>query len=87
MASGLPVIAYNYACAHLHIKHGLTGWLSSLGDKTGFMQSMYQLPSNQQLKHMGLEARKAVQHIGWQYPVQQFEQALYTVAMETAMTS
>ena len=87
MASGLPVIAYNYACAHLHIKHGLTGWLSSLGDKTGFMQSMYQLPSNQQLKHMGLEARKAVQHIGWQYPVQQFEQALYTVAMETVMTS
>jgi len=87
MASGLPVIAYNYASAHLHVKNGETGWLSPLGDKTGFMQSMCQLPGNQQLKRMGLEARKAVQHIGWQYPVQQFEQALYSVAMGTEMTS
>ncbi|OTG61838.1 glycosyl transferase [Acinetobacter sp. ANC 3903] len=87
MASGLPVIAYNYASAHLHVKHGETGWLSSLGDVTGFIQSIYQLPSNKQLKYMGLDARKAVQHIGWQYPVQQFEQALYRVAMEMEMTS
>ncbi len=87
MASGLPVIAYNYACAHLHVKNGETGWLSPLGDKAGLIQSIHQLPGNRQLKRMGLEARQAVQHIGWQYPVQQFEQALYTVAMEMDMTS
>jgi len=87
MASGLPVIAYNYACAHLHVRNGETGWLSALGDTTGFIQSIYTLPNNQRLKHMGLQAREAVQHIGWQYPVQQFEQALYRVAMEKEMTS
>ncbi|MFH7767245.1 glycosyltransferase family 4 protein [Acinetobacter sp. BSP-28] len=87
MASGLPVIAYNYASAHLHVKHGETGWLSKLGDTTSLIQSIYRLPNNQQLKQMGIKAREAVQHIGWQYPVQQFEQALYGVAMETKMTS
>lgn len=87
MASGLPVIAYNYASAHLHVKNGETGWLSALGDTTAFIQSIYTLPNNQRLKYMGLQAREAVQHIGWQYPVQQFEQALYSVAMGTEMTS
>ncbi|CAB1208532.1 glycosyltransferase family 4 protein [Acinetobacter bouvetii] len=87
MASGLPVIAYDYACAHLHVKNSETGWLSALGDTTSFIQSIYQLPNNRQLKQMGLQAREAVQHIGWQHPVQQFEQALYGVAMETEMTS
>jgi len=87
MASGLPIIAYNYACAHLHVKNGETGWLSALGDTTGFIQSIYSLPNNQRLKHMGLQAREAIQHIGWQYPVQQFEHALYGVALEKEMTS
>lgn len=87
MASGLPVIAYNYASAHLHVKNGETGWLSALGDTTAFIQSIYTLPNNQRLKYMGLQAREAVQHIGWQYHVQQFEQALYSVAMGTEMTS
>lgn len=87
MASGLPIIAYNYACAHLHVKQGETGWLSPLGNISGLIQSMYQLPDNGQLKQMGIQARKNVQHVGWQYPVHQFEQALYGVAMEMHMTS
>lgn len=87
MASGLPIIAYNYACAHLHVKQGETGWLSPLGNISGLIQSMYQLPDNGKLKQMGIQARKNVQHVGWQYPVHQFEQALYGVAMEMYMTS
>ncbi len=87
MASGLPIIAYDYASAHLHVKKGETGWLSPLGDITGFIQSIYALPHNQQLKGMGIQARKAVQHIGWQYPVHQFEEALYGVVKEIQMTS
>ncbi|MCP5775377.1 glycosyltransferase, partial [Klebsiella pneumoniae] len=35
MASGLPVIAYDYACANLHVQHGETGWLSRLGHQQG----------------------------------------------------
>lgn len=87
MASGLPVIAYDYASAHLHVENGETGWLSPLGQVSRFIQLICQLPNNQQLKYMGDQARKAVQNVGWQHPVHQFEQALYGVAMEIQMTS
>lgn len=87
MASGLPVVAYDYACAHLHVKHTETGWLSPLGNVTSFTQSIHQLPENRELKNMGIQARKAVENVGWQHPVNQFEQALYSVAMEMQMTS
>ena len=87
MASGLPIIAYDYASAHLHVTHVETGWLSPLGNVTSLIQSIYALPNNQQLKYMGLQARKTVQHIGWQYPVHQFEEALYGVVKEIQMTS
>ena len=87
MASGLPIIAYDYASAHLHVKHAETGWLSPLSDVASLIQSIYALPNNQQLKSMGLLARKTVQHIGWQYPVHQFEEALYGVVKEIQMTS
>ena len=87
MASGLPIIAYDYASAHLHVKHAETGWLSPLSDVSSLIQSIYALPNNQQLKVMGLLARKTVQHIGWQYPVHQFEEALYGVVKEIQMTS
>ena len=87
MASGLPVIAYNYASAHLHVKNGETGWLSPLGRMDKLIQSIDQLPNNQQLKYMGMKARETVMDAGWQHPVRQFEQALYGVARERQMTS
>lgn len=87
MASGLPVIAYDYASAHLHVKNNETGWLSPLGQMDKLIQSIDQLPNNQQLKYMGIKAREAVQDVGWQHPVRQFEQALYGVAREMQMTS
>ena len=87
MASGLPVIAYDYASAHLHVKNGETGWLSPLGRMDKLIQSIDQLPNNQQLKYMGMKARETVMDAGWQHPVRQFEQALYGVARERQMTS
>ena len=87
MASGLPVIAYDYASAHLHVKNNETGWLSPLGQMDKLIQLIYQLPNNHHLKYMGIKAREAVQDVGWQNPVRQFEQALYGVAREMQMTS
>ena len=87
MASGLPVIAYDYASAHLHVKNGETGWLSPLGQIDKLIQSIHHLPNNQQLKIMGIQARETVLNVGWQHPVRQFEQALYGVAREIKMTS
>ncbi|MCO8070334.1 glycosyltransferase family 1 protein [Acinetobacter lwoffii] len=77
MASGLPVIAYDYACANLHVQHGETGWLSGLGHQQGLIQQMLELPDLQRLQQMGAQARKKAEKVGWQYPVRQFEQALY----------
>lgn len=79
MASGLPVIAYDYACANLHIEHGQTGWLSELGQPQDLIRQMLELPDAARLQHMGQQARKKAEEVGWQHPVQQFEQALYSL--------
>lgn len=87
MASGLPVIAYDYACAHVYVEHGQTGWLSPLKDINDLSRAIENLPENAVLRTMGLNARKRVQHAGWQQPVQQLEQALYQVVQESVMTT
>lgn len=79
MASGLPIIAYDYACAQLHGKHTQTGWLCSIGDNQQLTQHVLQIPDNNMLKRMGQQAMQDVQSIGWQHPVHQFEEALYQV--------
>ena len=85
MASGLPVIAYDHAAAHLYVQHGDLGWLSPRGDQERWKQHLLQLPENKKLNYMGLQARQAVLHLGWDYPVGQLEQALYAVARESHM--
>lgn len=40
---------------------------------------MQQLPSRVRLREMGREAALDAVKIGWQHPVQQFEQAFYAV--------
>ena len=87
IASGLPVIAYDYVCAHQHVKHNITGWLCSLGHTADLIQSICRLPALPQLRQMGLLASESVQHSSWQFPVQQLEQALYQVVKESPMTS
>lgn len=79
MASGLPIIAYDYACAQLHGKHTQTGWLCSIGDIQQLTQHVLQIPDNNMLKRMGQQAMQDVQRIGWQHSVHQFEEALYQV--------
>ncbi|WP_373686351.1 glycosyltransferase family 4 protein [Acinetobacter sp. YH12096] len=86
MASGLPVIAYNAACAQLHVRNQQTGWLCHLSRTDEFIRLMQQLPQRSKLKTMGIEAAKDAAKIGWQYPVQQFEQALYRVVDQAMMS-
>ena len=87
IASGLPVIAYDYVCAHQHVKHNIIGWLCSLGHTADLIQSICRLPALPQLRQMGLLASESVQHSSWQFPVQQLEQALYQVVKESPMSS
>ena len=78
MASGLAVVAYDRACAHQYVKHQQSGWLCTVGDTTSFVRQIQQLPQREVLKHMGKNAQQDIQDVGWQRPVQQFEQALYS---------
>ncbi|MHA3057211.1 glycosyltransferase family 4 protein [Acinetobacter sp. ANC 4641] len=81
MASGLPVLAYDYACAHAYVQNEQSGWLIDLKDGQGLIQRMQNLPALTQLHLMGQQARMQVKDAGWQRPVQQFEQALYGLVM------
>jgi glycosyltransferase involved in cell wall biosynthesis len=80
LASGLPVLAYDYACTALTVQHGINGWACRLSDATQFQQLAAQLPALAQLQKMGAEARKTVQQFGWFMVVDQFEFALRTTA-------
>jgi glycosyltransferase involved in cell wall biosynthesis len=51
MASGLGVIAYNYAAAKMHIRHGETGVLVPYGDSKAFVDSAAMLLGEPPLLH------------------------------------
>lgn len=74
MASGLPIIAYNDAAAGRFVD-GTSGWKLPVGDETGFIETVASLPSQAVLLKKGQAARKKVQHLGWQIPVNQFNDA------------
>lgn len=81
MASALPVIAFDAACAKQHVD-AQSGWLAPLADTKQFKQHMSQLPNNRILQQMGQHAMRKVQSLGWQHSVDQLEQALYQVVRE-----
>ncbi|SEM02882.1 glycosyltransferase family 4 protein [Acinetobacter sp. DSM 11652] len=83
LASGLPVVAYDYACAKLHVVHNETGWLIPLGDLDMFERAMTATLNQPDLKIMGEKAHLAVAATGWLKPVIDFEQALFFAVHRT----
>ena len=77
MASGLAVVAYDYACAKLHITHGETGILVQLGDANSFVGSTCALVREpRDLKRIGRQGRQYVSYLGWDRVVERFETLL-----------
>ncbi len=87
MASGLPVLAYDYACAQQYVVHGRSGYLSPRGQRSAFVHSILSMPDATTLRQMGRAAVQATQHAGWQHPVQQLEQALYQVTQQSVFAT
>lgn len=79
MASGLPVMAYDYACAKQYVTQEC-GWLIPLGQRDQFLQHLKQLPYNAVLHAMGAQGVHKVQQVGWDHPVQQLESLFYQVS-------
>lgn len=82
MASGLAVVAYDYAAAHLHICDGETGMLAPYGDAAGFVDAAVRIAGQpQRLVDLRRRARLHAADIDWQLVVKRFA-ALLTEAIE-----
>src|SRR5262245_18568923 len=81
LASGLVVVAYDYAGARLHVPHGRAGLLAPCGDRRAFVESAATLVrAPERLAWMGRQARRSVVHLAWDQVVERFEAFLADVA-------
>jgi glycosyltransferase involved in cell wall biosynthesis len=77
LASGLAVVAFDYAAARMHIVQGKTGILVPHGDAGGFVAAAAQLVREPQLLDtIRQHARTAVATVDWQRTVERFETLL-----------
>jgi len=85
MASGLPVVAFNYAAAARFIRHGENGWHVRLGDCAGFVAAAILLAADPgQRQRFGLAARQTAEGISWDRVINGFEADLREVAAQQA---
>jgi glycosyltransferase involved in cell wall biosynthesis len=74
MASGLAVVAYNYAAAKLHITHGETGLLAPCGDSKAFIDSATRLVREARwLYKLRTQAREYAAALSWPDVIEKFE--------------
>lgn len=66
MASGLPVIAYDYAAAGEHIVHGRNGFVAKRGDENDFCRLAGQVAGERtRLRFAGAAARATALRLDW----------------------
>jgi len=83
MASGLPVVTFDYAAAHQHIRHQENGWSVLLHDKEAFIQAAVQLALDPQLRQrLGQQASLSTQHLSWQGVTNRLHQTIQTLLQE-----
>lgn len=67
MASGLAVVAFEYAAAYRHIEHNRSGLLAPLGDADAFIRLARGLGCDLERAHaLGRQARTAIEPFGWE---------------------
>ncbi|MBY0271303.1 MAG: glycosyltransferase family 1 protein [Burkholderiales bacterium] len=83
MASGLAVVAYDYAAAQQHIRHGENGVLVPFGAADDYVQAAAALANDTaRIKTLGLRARATTEKLDWSCVVAEFEQALLRLTGE-----
>jgi glycosyltransferase involved in cell wall biosynthesis len=81
MASGLPVVAFNYAAAARFIRHGENGWLVPCADRVAFLDAARILAVDTPLRRrLGPAARATAEMIPWDAIVAGFEHDLLELA-------
>jgi len=77
MASGLAVVAYDYAAAAQHIRHGASGLLAKFDDAGEFTRLAAGLARDRErVMRLGAHARAATEKLDWSWIVGEFEAAL-----------
>jgi glycosyltransferase involved in cell wall biosynthesis len=77
LASGLLVVAFDYAAARAHVKPGVTGVLAPVGDARGFVAAAAGLAeSPDRVRGRRGEVRESVSHLDWSGVVDRFEALL-----------
>lgn len=77
MASGLAVVAYDYAAAQQHIRHGENGVLVPFGAADDYVQAAAALANDVvRARALGAQARVTTEKLDWLCIVAEFEQAL-----------
>lgn len=67
LASGLPVIGFDYAAAALRVRSGSNGWLAAKGDEEGFVGAALRVASDRALRfEMAAAARESVLDADWE---------------------
>ena len=80
MASGLGIVAYDYAAARQHLVHGRSALLAPFDDEAGFIAAAERMAREPDLaKRLGAQARAASEGITWDRIVEDFEGALLRV--------
>src|SRR5688572_3040813 len=81
MASGLGIVAYDYAAAREALRHGESALLAPFGDAHAFIAHAERLACEPELaRALGKEARKAAERLTWERIVQDFEAVLVDLA-------
>jgi glycosyltransferase involved in cell wall biosynthesis len=77
MASGLAVIAYDYAAARQYLRHGASALLAPPGDRAAFLRLAAQLTGDPELcSRLRSEARRAAEGASWSRAIDDLERVL-----------
>jgi glycosyltransferase involved in cell wall biosynthesis len=77
MASGLAIVAFDYAAAREHVTHGENGVLAPLGDAGAFERAAVDLIADcARIRNLGRNARLTAERIDWDQVNDEFAAAL-----------
>lgn len=83
MASGLPVVTFDYAAAHEYIHSGKNGMAVPLDDNAAFIQAAVALAQDKQLRQqMGQAAMYTAHGLSWENVVARLHNTIQTVLHE-----
>lgn len=88
MASGLPVVAFNYAAPARYIRNLENGLTVPFDDRTAWLQATEMLAASPSLRRrLGASARSTAEGISWTHVIDGFERDLQEVAGLTVPTN